>query len=1018
MSAFSRLQLAKALIEYDNENLPPDRRKDAEQSAIFMSLRRNLPSRAAVQHQARRSTDYLGVPLPSDAVENTSVGSRHSARKSLASVDALRNPFGRDSTHEGALEDDVEVDLSSWGLDALMDKDGKKKGKEVQRQPSDGRTVLPNPHERLQLQDTPGRKRPTANARTMSMGHIPLMGTGSQDQLDNFGVGGAFLDAKSTLPTATPPDLGPRRHSVGNPLKLSGVRVTDPALHRRRASEHALIDSIPITPPLHAVPFPQELGAAPDADVEEGGLAYDDEPGSSSAAKDTFAVPPPPPERASRFDPKVQRDRVVSTASLGTHMLSPSPDPGSPRPESALSGRPLQPGRDRPYSRIELMRPKVLIMPSPLQQSAPSGSKPTQVREGFELTTDGPPLPPEARTFGRSTASLLSPSHTGDGFTPNPRTSMTLSQLTFRNTLMVDGQRDVAFKDIEERLRWATQDGEQAALDVPNDSTPALPTMEITEAADMPRGKRPPGKLYGKSLIDDLEARKAEMKGKQRVFTGDQRPSMMARPSMQRSSTLIDPESLKRPASTMLPLVSSQSTPGLGPDGLTRRNSAHAKTLINFDDEIPGAPRGSFLAADNRGGGVSNTRSVFGVDTIWERELAKLREIEAREKAEEEERQKRGEGEDGKKKKGKSKRKGKGKEGDASPLETSSSMLSPSTSQVQDSPNTAAAASPETPSAPQRRVVRRPPPPPVDGDDEEEEEESDSSSVAGRPFGGPKTDGWHSGSEDEKRPQASQPRRATGSGSRFADNLPPRFRALQQQQQLELGEDESSEEDLPLVATIGRAAQRATRASFSGLRINTADESSDEEKPLVQLLEKTKQKLPSPTQGLGAGLFESIGASLGGSLHAGTAAGGGAAGGGGDEDEDDKPLGLRASRLFPGSQPASAAGGGDDDERPLALHPEQMRRSQFFASAAVQQQQQQQQMLMQAQAAAAAQMQMQQSMLFGAPSIMSAPFYAAPMAPPMMVPPQLPSTPPPMHDSAKLNRVDKWRHDVAVEGER
>ena len=99
---------------------------------------------------------------------------------------------------------------------------------------------------------------------------------------------------------------------------------------------------------------------------------------------------------------------------------------------------------------------------------------------------------------------------------------------------------------------------------------------------------------------------------------------MMARPSMQRSSTLIDPESLKRPASTMLPLVSSQSTPGIGPEGLTRRNSAHAKTLINFDDEIPGAPRGSFLATDKRGGGMSNTRSVFGVDTIWERELAKL----------------------------------------------------------------------------------------------------------------------------------------------------------------------------------------------------------------------------------------------------------------------------------------------------------------------------------------------------------------------------------------------------------
>ncbi|EKM59170.1 uncharacterized protein PHACADRAFT_181164 [Phanerochaete carnosa HHB-10118-sp] len=1017
MAAFSRLQLAKALIEYDNENLPFDLHKNAEQSAVFMSLRRNLPSHVAAQSQARRSTDYLSVPLPSEGVDASSAGSRMSvARRSLAS---LRNPFGRDSTFEGALEDEVEVDLSSWGLDSLVGEDAKKKGKEVKRQVSDGKTILPNPHEPLQLQNTPGRRRPPANARTMSMGNIPLIGTGLQDQLDNFGVGGAFLDAKSSLPSTSA--LSSRRHSVGNPLDFAEVQITDPVLHRRRASGHALIDSIPVTPPLHAIPFPQDAGDFPDADVEEAGLAYDDEPESDSAAQDTFAIPPPPPERASRFDPKMlntQRQRVVSTASLGTQMYSPSPDSGSPRPESVLSGRPPQPGRDRPYSRLELMRPKVLIMPSPLQQSVPTSTQPAQqAREGFEFTTDGPPLPAEARTFGRSNASLLSPSHTDDGFTPNPRATMTLSQLTFRSALMVDGQRDVAFKDIEDKLQWATQEGEQAPIDIHNDSTPGLPTMEITDAdadADAPRGKRAPGKLYGKSLIDDLEARKAEMKGKQRVFTGDQRPSMMARTPMQRSSTLIDPESLKQRPKTLMHLDSSQSTPGIGPSGLSRRDSAHAKTLINFEEGIPGAPRGTFPAADSRGGGMSATRSVFGVDTIWERELAKLREIEAQEKAEEEERQKHGEVDDGKKTKGKGKRRGKGKEGEASGIDPSPSVLSPSTSQVQDSPNTAA--SPETPLSAQKRIARRAPPPPVDGEDDEEED-SDSSSVAGRPFGGPKTDGWHSGSDEERRPQEArlvgQPRRTTGSGPRFVDNLPPRFRALQQQQQLELGDDESSEEDLPLVATIGRAAQRATRTDFTGLQVR-AEDSSDEERPLSQLLDKTKQRLPSPTQSRGTSLFAPIGNTLGDALKAR-----GSGNGENGEDEDDKPLGLRASRLFPtSSQSQSAAGGGDeDDERPLALHPEQIRRSQFFASAA-QQQQQQMMMTMQAQAAAAAQMQMQQSMMFGAPSIMSAPFYGPPMGPPMMMSPQLPSTPPPMHDTAKLNRVDKWRHDVAVEGER
>ena len=70
-----------------------------------------------------------------------------------------------------------------------------------------------------------------------------------------------------------------------------------------------------------------------------------------------------------------------------------------------------------------------------------------------------------------------------------------------------------------------------------------------------------------------------------------------------------------------------------------------------------------------------------------------------------------------------------------------------------------------------------------------------------------------------------------------------------------------------------------------------------------------------------------------------------------------------------------------------------------------------------------------QSMMFGAPSMMGSGFFVAPqmtgmsmpgMAAPqmMMFPQQLPPTPPPIQDAAKFGRVDKWRHDVAVEGER
>ena len=115
----------------------------------------------------------------------------------------------------------------------------------------------------------------------------------------------------------------------------------------------------------------------------------------------------------------------------------------------------------------------------------------------------------------------LSPhSSGGEYFTPNPRANLTLSQLTFRNTLMVDGQRDVAYKDIDDHLRWASEEGEQAQLPELQPPTVEVTEVEATDADEYEiikkKEKRPPGKLYGRSLIDDLEARKIEMKSKQR----------------------------------------------------------------------------------------------------------------------------------------------------------------------------------------------------------------------------------------------------------------------------------------------------------------------------------------------------------------------------------------------------------------------------------------------------------------------------------------------------------------------
>jgi hypothetical protein len=80
---------------------------------------------------------------------------------------------------------------------------------------------------------------------------------------------------------------------------------------------------------------------------------------------------------------------------------------------------------------------------------------------------------------------------------------------------MVGGQRDVAYSDIDGVLPRATQDGEQIQLESPiEDMEPPIPEPVAVEEPSN-TGRRA-GKLFGRSLIDDLEERKARIHGKQR----------------------------------------------------------------------------------------------------------------------------------------------------------------------------------------------------------------------------------------------------------------------------------------------------------------------------------------------------------------------------------------------------------------------------------------------------------------------------------------------------------------------
>lgn len=410
---------------------------------------------------------------------------------------------------------------------------------------------------------------------------------------------------------------------------------------------------------------------------------------------------------------------------------------------------------------------------------------------------------------------------------------------------------------------------------------------------------------------------------------------MMARTPLKRGSTLIDPATLQdRPATMRMSSFDPAS-------GLARRNSGHAP-LLNFDEDDK-VPR----VTVNKGAPKS---SVFGVDTLWEREMVKLREVEAQEAFERERQQALEETEA--LKGGKKKNKKKGKKGELQEAESTSQIhgVSPSlaeASALEEKPAHSAVPS-GPPILPTIRPVIRGPPPIVNDDASDSEESARGQATKVKST---KAEGWYAESSDEDK---HEPRRTTGVGMRYSQKQPSLPHVLN------AGD---SEEDLPLAATINRAVQRTTRL--------TAPESdSDEEKPLAALI--AKSSLPSIN-------FDSPSPLISAN----------------NDDDDNQPLGLRASRVMP------SAAEGEDDDRPLALHPEQQRRTQYQMMA-------QHQMMMQAQ--------MHNSMFFN-PSMSG--FFPPTMVMPQMVP-QAPipiPSPPPVHDSAKYGRVDRWRHDVAIEGD-
>lgn len=278
-----------------------------------------------------------------------------------------------------------------------------------------------------------------------------------------------------------------------------------------------------------------------------------------------FALPPPPMEAGSRFDPKVleaQRKSIDLTRPLSRLSISsqdrlsrfhPNPidqahapagsalteehlqqyltggrrpshpleqlDPMAGRdiqhfdeiPSAAEYGKPLRAPKYGPpkfVDRRSLLRPKTLIMPSLLTDAPPPKSPPRHVPDGYTLGAK--PLPAGARSSILSTTDLRAQSG-GRGGIP-----LSLSQKTFRSSLMVGGKR-------EEEEYWvggATEEGDvgveyvgDVEYEGPVDRRPGKLYVSL---GDIMVAKEWGADVKGKSLMDQLEARKAAMKGKQR----------------------------------------------------------------------------------------------------------------------------------------------------------------------------------------------------------------------------------------------------------------------------------------------------------------------------------------------------------------------------------------------------------------------------------------------------------------------------------------------------------------------
>jgi hypothetical protein len=427
--------------------------------------------------------------------------------------------------------------------------------------------------------------------------------------------------------------------------------------------------------------------------------------------------------------------------------------------------------------------------------------------------------------------------------------------------------------------------------------------------------------------MDTLEARKAQLKAKQRQFAGDQRPSMMHRGAVHRGPAFIDPATL--PTRPDMSRGNSNQTMASGAG-----KRASQGPLINLAE-----------------GTMQPTRSVFGVDQIWERELERLKLMEEQEKVEEEERRRQEED------KVKTK-KDKGKKREMADLAPSMPIPRPEKRPSQPPPL-----------LPNIQSISAPPVQDSPSDSEEEADFQPRNRESQASLG---VKGWFAGSSDEDEPRPIGSRRQNPTSRSRSKGL-SQFEPLSPIN----ATHEDSDDDVPL-------AQRTQRAP------RQVESDSDEDKPLTSVISrKAVGKLPPVSSSINPD--DSLAAALGLTDSTNKPAG---------DDDDEVPLGLRQPRPR----------GEDDDDKPLGMR---FSAAPSFQNLAMQQQMQmmqQQQFMMQAQA----QMQNPMAPFAPAMVSPFMPAFSAPSmsmymgVPPAALMPQPAGTP----ESSTFGKIERWRQNI------